>query len=266
VLLGFGTLLFVASMQTRWVRLPGSSSGSSSGSLAWVGPYLVGSIVLAGLAGLAFTATGPGRRLLRIFGTCLAVTLAAFALTVPVGMTPSATGPGVGVGLGVATSTLYLASLWLQPGHRRAADTQLRTSTVVSLLLFTAGLGLMLVSAFLPWWHTTYVDGVQTVGGAVALGRVFPLWLPPVGAAVAAFAMRGPGRHGAGIVGASLGVVVLLGCSGLTGIYWSFAATDALAKEHGMTGTRPDVGLVVALVSLVLLTLCGAVQFIVRSR
>jgi hypothetical protein len=262
VLLGFATLLFIASMQTRWVRLPGSSPGS----VGWVGPYLAGSIVLASLAGLAVTAAGPGRRRLRIFGTCLAVALTAFVLTVPVGMTPSAAGPDVGVGLGVAMSTLYLASLWLQPGGRRAADAQVTRSTVVSLLLFAAGLGLMLVSAFLPWWHTTYVDGVQTVGGAVALGRVFPLWLPPAGAAVAAFAMRGPGRSGAGIVGASLGVVVLLGCSGLTGTYWFFAATDALAKEHGMTGTRPDIGLVVALVSLVLITLCGAVQFIVRSR
>ena len=59
-------------------------------------------------------------------------------------------------------------------------------------------------------------------------------------------------------------MVVLLGCSGLTGTYWFFAATDALAKERGMIGTRPDIGLVVALASLVLVALCGAVQIAIR--
>ncbi len=253
-------------MQTQWIRIPGSAPGGSPGSLAWVGPYLVGSIVLASLAGLAVTAAGPGRRSLRIFGTCLALAIAAFIITVPVIMAPDAAAPGVGVGLGVASSALYLASLWIQPGGARPTDVHTARSSCWSLPLFVAGLGLMLASAFLPWWRTTYIDGVQTVDGALALGRVFPLWLLPVGAVVAAFATRGPVRHGAGIVGASLGVLVLLACSGITGSYWFFAATDALAKERGMIASRPDVGVFVAFTSLVLLSLCGAVQFAIRRR
>jgi hypothetical protein len=259
VLLGLGTLLFVGSTQARWVRLP-DSADSASGSLAWVGVYLVGGTVLGSLAGLAVVAAGPGRRTLRLAGTCLAIALAAFGVAVPMLMAPGNAGPDVGVALGVATSAVYLAALWMpsSPGQPAAAR-----GYRWSLPLWIAGLGLMLVSAYLPWWRTTYADGAQTVDGAIALGRVFPLWLLPVGAAVAT---HGQARHIAGIVGASLGAVALLACSGLTGTYWFFAATDALATEHGMTGTRPDLGLVVALASIVLLTLGGAVQFIARPR
>jgi hypothetical protein len=265
VVTGLGTLLLVGSMQIGWVTVRGGSARFPVPS-NWIGGYLVGALCLAAIALAAVLSDGRIRRSIRVLGTLVASALAGFVAVAPtmeanevIRQRGLSAEPGPGIVLALAMIATYVAGIWLPPHRARSGADDRARSWRVGLLLLIAGLGALLIAGYLPWWRTTYVDGVQTVGGAVAAGRVFPLWLPPVGAAVAALTTHGTAQRIARLVSAVLGSAVLVCCSGLTGVFWFFAGTGGIARERGMTGTSPDVGLVVAFASVLLIALAGAV-------
>jgi len=272
VLLGFGIFASVGSMQLRWIRVLHVSRSDrfdaeiATSGIGWIGIYLVATLTLAAVTLATMLTTDRSQSALRVVGSGIGVCLGGFVVIGPTMLARDALDgavdvePDIGLGVALAAIAAYLVSIWIHPRRSRPAMANprlRRRHRNLSLLLLSAGLAMMLISTYLPWWRTVYTDEVQQVDGSVGAARVFPFWFVPVGLTVMSLATIGSTQRVARLLSLVLGCSILLLCGDITGIYWFFAAGDAISKERGMTATHPGTGLILALGSLLLLALAG---------
>jgi hypothetical protein len=184
VLLGFGVFASVGSMQLRWIHVLHVSRSDrfdaeiATSGIGWIGIYLVATLTLAAVTLATMLTTDRSRSTLRVVGSGIGVCLGGFVVIGPTMLVRDALAvdvePDIGLGVALVAIASYLVSIWIHPRRSRPAMANprlWRRHQNLGLLLLSAGLAMMLISTYLPWWRTVYTDEVQQVDGSVGAAR-----------------------------------------------------------------------------------------------